>query len=142
MIIQKTQTAIPICLLLFLTMLFNSCDPMKLIYVTNDTDSPIEVVIKIKDCDQSFIRYLNEDDSFKMITLGTSNDDKTASFFLGIGKWSKQEIESLNDCTESITVKQVGEPDRVIKGEELQRYLPQKTRAMSKQLLKIKIREE
>lgn len=125
---------------LVLVLLFTSCDPVRILTVENKTKNNVDIEIKLKDCEDHVIKALDKKYDFKEITLGTNDNDRTASFIFGFGIWSKEDVKAINECTESITIKEAGKEIRQIKGKELKKYLPQKRSGLLNATLKIIIR--
>lgn len=128
-----------IALTLIFFSLLSSCDPMSVLLVENRTGNDVEVDILLQDCKDSFIKELKWRRDFEKITLGTDEQNRTRTFMFGIGGWTKSQLKSLNECTKSIKIREMGKPIREIKGEELKRYLPQRRKNLMNNVIKIKI---
>lgn len=129
----SSKIRIPIIGLSMLTLI--SCDPMKHIIISNETNELITVQIEQDTTNQLSLGPKSE----LTYTLTSSGDSSEVGFIYGFGMFTKEELTSFNSMIHKVMISS-GDKRCEISGEELKEYLPQKRRGLFNNWLKLKIK--
>lgn len=111
------------------------CDPAKMILVSNKTKKDIQVrIIQNK----NNIMNIGNTDTLKL-ALNSKHDGSEITFMNGIGIWSKQELELLNESVIEIQILSNNDTNIIVDKLALKKILPQKRSGLMNNILKINI---
>ncbi len=124
-----------ILIIITFLVLTTGCDPTKMILVSNKTKNNIQVkIIQNK----NNIMNTGNIDTLKL-ALNSKLDGSEMIFMYGIGIWSKQELELLNESVFEIQILSNNDTNIIVDKLALKKILPQKSSGLMNNILKINI---
>lgn len=108
-----------------------SCDPMRRIYVQNNSDENAEIIWKIKEdsilCSPLFISN-NPEVKF----LLAPNPDKTINLSCGVGEWNQKALTEFVDDLESLELKWIGGCIKMTNQDSIRNFLSYRRTGLDK----------
>lgn len=117
------------------SLLSTSCDPMKSVLISNQTNSDIRIEI-VQDSNNQLALGTH---SRTEIELAASGDSSETRLIYGLGVFSKEELKYFNSMVKEINIETDKDSCR-ISGDDLRPFLPRKRLGIFNNTIEIKIK--
>lgn len=102
---------------------FCSCDPLKVLAITNESENALELLFVFQECpDQYLVESFEEQTKIEKIQLGANSGDQFI-LKLGMGNWTKSDIQQIRNCLDHIAYKTAAGDSGKIEAAELDQLL-------------------
>ena len=102
---------------------FCSCDPLKVLAITNESENALELLFVFQECpDQYLVESFEEQTKIEKIQLGANLGDQFI-LQLGMGNWTDSDIQQIRNCLDHIAYKTAAGDSGKIEAAELDQLL-------------------
>jgi len=125
--------------LLLALLCFSSCDPLKVLAITNQSEKALELLFVFKECpDQYIIEDFERHTNIEKVQLAADLGDQYI-LKLGMGNWTDSDIEQIRNCLDHIAYKTAAGDSGKIEAAELDRLLSPVNLKSKRNILEITI---